>query len=511
MDDDRFDPAGTPRRAADSVEWLAALWELAEERDSRCANPGLLTLLRFTPGLSAHPAMAAVASERRRNSRDQLVKAIVRDAYSEPTSAAELRTALEGLAARSHDIVGPGPCQVVAQARAEAERRVAAIAGRLDPAADLAAVTGEQVQLQILVAPSVFLPPPQSGRHGVLLRRADRWVAHLHFGFPLEGDVEAFDINRPWLLGGAWHYAIDIYLQRHWPPIAERLADRRDLAEAASAAMESSRGGEGAARGEWSWIGALRAHVGVAFKCLLSRRQGLPDGIHRAFARAAGLSLFPWFEAWLIDAASGGRPLDTVLRALPEALTQDRPAWESLGRAASLPPTVNLALISPGARRAQLVVPDDWSDDDATAAVAGWRLLSLPVVRHGEWLRASSGGTPVIAFGDPARNPLVGRVLAQRGLALEALEATRPAIIALSAAGFEGAPWCVAVAVQRPETAATLHMEMALKQTSSYVLLDGPVVIGAGRVAISDLAPPGPLASSACRAVAGRDGVAAEV
>jgi hypothetical protein len=496
MHDDRFDPAAAPRRAADSVEWLAALWELAEAQDSRCANPGLLTLLRFMAGWSAHPAMVAVASERRRTSRDSLIKAIVRATYGEPTSAAELRMALEDLAARSHDIVGAGVCQVVAQARAEAERRVEAIAGRLDPAADLAAVTGEHVQLQIVVAPSVFLPPPQSGRHGVLLRRADHWVAHLHFGFPLDGDVEAFDINRTWLLGGAWHYAIDIYLQRHWPPIAERLADRRDLAEAVSAAMESSRG-EG-----WSWIGALRAHVGVAFKCLLSKRLGLPDGIHRAFARASGLSLFPWFEAWLIDAASGRR-LDAVLQALPEALTQDRPAWESLGRAAGLPPTINFALISPEARRASLVVPDDWSDDTAAAAVAGWRLLSLPVVRHGEWLRASSGGTPVIAFGDPARNPLVGRVLAQRGLALETLEATRPAIIALSAPGFEGATWCIAVAVQRPETAATLHMEMALKQTCSYVLLDGPVVIGAQQVAISDLAPPGPRASSARRAVAG--------
>jgi hypothetical protein len=505
MHDDRVDPAGAPRRAADSVEWLAALWELAEGRDSRCANPGLLTLLRFTPGWSAHPAMVAVASERRRSSRDQLIKAIVRDTYGEPTRAAELRMTLEDFAARSHDIMGAGPCEVVAQARAEAERRVAAIAGRLDPAADLAAVTGEHVQLQIVVAPSAFLPPPQSGRHGVLLRRADHWVAHLHFGFPLKGDIEAFDINRPWLLGGAWHYAIDIYLQRHWPPIAERLADRRVLAEAVSAAMASSRGGEG-----WSWIGALRAHVIVAFKCLLSRRQGLPDGIHRAFARAAGLSLFPWFEAWLIDAASGGRPLDAVLQALPEALTQDRPDWEDLGHA-GLPPTVNLALISPEARRASLVVPDDWSDAAAAAAVAGWRLLPLPVVRHGEWLRASSGGTPVIAFGDPAQNPLVGRVLAQRGLALEALQATRPAIIALSAPGFEGAPWCIAVAVQRPETAATLHMEMALKQTSSYVLLDGPVVIGAQQVAISDLAPPAPLASSMRRAIAGRDVVGGEV
>jgi len=113
MDEDGRDPAGASRRAAECVEWLAALWELAEGRDSRCANPGLLTLLRFTPGLSAHPAMVAVASERRRTSRDQLVKAIVRDAYGEPTRAAALRLALEGLAARS-----PGPSPTMSCDRA---------------------------------------------------------------------------------------------------------------------------------------------------------------------------------------------------------------------------------------------------------------------------------------------------------------------------------------------------------------------------------------------------------
>jgi hypothetical protein len=503
MDEEGPTPRGATLRAGDRVEWLAALWELAEGRDSRCANPGLLALLGLSPRLRAHPAMVAVARERRSASRDPVLKAVVRDAYGEPTGAAELGVAIDELATRSQEIVGDGPCQVVAQARAEAQRRVEVIAGQLDPAADLAAVTGERVPMQVVVVPSVFLPPPQSGRHGVLVRRADHWTAHLHFGFPLDGDVEAFDINRPWLLGGAWHYAIDLYLQRHWPLLAERFADRRELGEAVAAALESSRDGA-----DWSWLRALRAHVGVAFKCLLSRRQGLPDGIHRAFARASGLSLFPWFEAWLTAAASGDQPLDRALHSLPEAMAQDQPAWESLGRAMGLPPTVNLALISPGARRASLVVPDDWSDGAVTAAVAGWRLLPLPVVRYGEWLRANRGDAPVIAFGDPVQNPLVGRVLSQRGLALETLEAARPAIIALSTAGFEGAPWCIAVAVKRPETAEKLHMEMALKQTSSYMLLDGPVLIKAARVAVSDLAPPGPLASTERRAEMGRDGVA---
>lgn len=506
MDEDRPTPGGATPRAGDRVEWLAALWELAEGRDSRCANPGLLALLGLSPTLRAHPAMVAVARERRSASRDSVLKAVVRDAYGEPAGAAELGMAIDVLATQAPEIVGAGPCQVVAQARAEAQRRVEVIAGQLDPAADLAALTGEWVPMQVVVGPSVFLPPPQSGRHGVLVRRADHWIAHLHFGFPLDGDVEAFDINRTWLLGGAWHYAIDLYLQRHWPLVAERLADRRELGEAVAAALESSRDGA-----DWSWLRALRAHVGVAFKCLLSRRQGLPDGVHRAFARAAGLSLFPWFEAWLTDAAAGDRPLDCALQSLPEAMAQDQPVWEGLGRAAGLPPTVNLALISPGARRASLVVPDDWSDDAVTAAVAGWRLLPLPVVRYGEWLRANSGDAPVIAFGDPVQNPLVGRVLTQRGLSLETLEATRPAIIALSAAGFEGAPWCIAVAVKRPETAEKLHMEMALKQTCSYMLLDGPVVIGAARVAISALAPSDPLTSLHAARLRDAAGVAGDI
>lgn len=473
------------RCAVDGVEWLAALWELTEGAHSRSANPGLVRLLRFTHQWSAHPALVMLASERRRKSRDQLIKDIIRGTYGEQTDTAELQVAITGLAAQARDIIGAGPYEVVAQARAEAQRRADAIAGQIDPMTDLAAVTGEQIPLQVVVAPSVFLPPPQAGRHGALVRQGDHWVAFLHFGFPLAGDVEEFNINRTWLLGGVWHYAIDIYLQRHWPTIAARLAALPELADAVSTVLAPSRDSEA-----WSWIGALRAHVNVAFKCLLSRRQGLPDGIHRAFARAAGLSMFPWFEAWLVDAASAGRPLDTLLQTLPEAMLQDRPGWERVGHASGLPPTVNLALISPEARRATLVVPDDWSDAAVDAAVAGWRLLSLPVVRHREWLRESTGETAVIAFGAPARNPLVGRVLTQRNLALEALEATRPAIIALSAAGFEGAPWCIAVAVQSPETAATLHVEIALKQTSSYVLLDGPVVIGAERVALSDLAAP---------------------
>ena len=82
----------------------------------------------------------------------------------------------------------------------------------------------------------------------------------------------------------------------------------------------------------------------------------------------------------------------------------------------------------------------------------------------------------VAAFGEPERNPLVGGVLAGRGLSFDGT-AGDPALLALSPPGFDAAPWCIAVAVTRPETAAGLRMEMALRQTSTWTLFDGGTVV----------------------------------
>jgi hypothetical protein len=425
-----------------------------------------------------------VARLRRVQSRDRLIKAVASAAYGEASDQLGLFEALQSLRAEAEDLLGSGPYRFIQQGRGEARQRVADLAGKLDPAADLAEVTGERLPLRVVLAPSVFLPPPQAGRHGALVRRSEEWVAHLSFGFPLHQDPEQFSINRPWLLGGAWHYAIHLYLERYWPSIARRLAERHELAAAVEQALGAMQD-----RDVRPWTDILRTHVNVAMKGLLSRRLGLPDSVHRAFARASGLVLFPWVEEWLQDSRAEGTALAAHIATLPEALAAARPRWESLARSgASSPPTINLALISPSARRACFVVPDEWSAEAAAAAVAGWRLLPLPLVRYGEWLRARTAGAgPVIAFGEPERNPLVRQVLEQRGLDLAATAAADPAIIALSAPGFEAAAWCIAVAVTRPETANPLHIEMALQQTSSYVILDGGILVGAGRVSLNRL------------------------
>lgn len=474
------------QRAIDNVEWLAALCQLRGEGEPPSANPHLLTLLRFTPKLGDHPAFECVSRLRRAQSRDQLIKALVNAAYTETAGRGELDKSLQAFGADVEELLGSGPHGVIGQARAEAAQRTADIAGELDPATDLAEITGERLPLRVVLAPSVFLPPPQAGRHGALLRRPNEWVAHLHFGFPLHQVPGQFSIGRPWLLGGGWHYAIHLYLEGCWPEVARRLADEEELSLALAAALSE--------HAEGSVENRLRAHVNVALKCLLSRRLGVPDSVHRAFAQARGLVLFPWFEEWLLGSGVEGAELAQHIAALPEALAASRPRWERMARSgSSLPSVVNLALVSPSARRASLVVPDTWSEDAAAAAVAGWRLLPLPLVRYGDWMRTRAGsGDPVIAFGEPENNPLVRRVLEQRGLSLASLDAAEPAIIALSLPGFEDAPWCLAVAVKRPQAAAGLRMEMALKHTNSYVIFESGIPVGAGRVALEPSVPDAP-------------------
>src|SRR5581483_7127737 len=114
---------------AAQVEWLAGLWELTEGRDSRSANPDLLTLLRFSPGLTRHPAFECVARLRKARSRDRLIKELVSASYS---AHGELYDATHALLAEVEDLIGIGPHAVIEQARATARQRVLDLAGVLD-------------------------------------------------------------------------------------------------------------------------------------------------------------------------------------------------------------------------------------------------------------------------------------------------------------------------------------------------------------------------------------------
>lgn len=461
------------RLVADCVEWLAALWELKEAKRSQSANPHLLNLLRFTPGVAKHPAFEQVVQLSGEHSRDRLIKGVIDAAYGKPTEHAELFEALQGFRGQAEELVGAGFHQAIGEGRTEALEKAREIAGVLDPAADLAEAAGERPSLRVVLAPSVFLPPPQAGRHGALVHEPEGYVAYLMFGLPLTQDPERFYITRPWLLGGAWHYAIVLYLRRHWPPIARELAGDQVLAEAVARASGLPEDGSGR-----SWTDHLQSHVNVALKCLLSRRLGVPDAVHQAFAKVSGLRLFPWIKEWLLDSDAEGPELTARLATLPEALAAGRSEWERVAQAgAGVPPAINLALISATAKRATLVVPDGWPEQAAAAAVASWRLLPVPLMRYSEWLsQRAEEASPVIAFGEPESNPLVKDVLEQRDLGFESLSVDDPTITALAPLNAGEGSWCIAVAAS-PESAARLRIETALDQTSSYFIADGGVVV----------------------------------
>jgi hypothetical protein len=480
------------RNAIDAVEWLVAIWELTEPEGSRSANPDLVALLQ-TPSVLAHPVVQTVARVRAAERRDRAIKAVVSGCYGDATALPDLCATLGQFVDRIGDLLDANRLDAIQQARGEAQRRAEALCGAWDPVGDLTPLVGERVPARIVLAPSVFLPLPNAGRHGVLVRRPDdSSIVHLHFGFAL--GRSHFSANRTWLLGGAWHYAIRLYLDRHWPTIAQRLADRSDLGRAVRDLIAAPRTApaSGPMPDERPWTDVMAAHLTMAIKCVLSHRLGLADGFHRVASRAEGCVLAPWFEEWLEAGLAEHVGFARHLATLPEAFAAQQSRWESLAVAeASTPLTanVNFRIWSPEARRATVVVPDEWTDDAAAAAVAGWSGLSLPVQRYGEWMRSSAGdASPVIAIGEPERNPLVRRVLDQWGLSLTAFALEAPSIVATSLPGFVEAEWCLAVAVTGPESAAHVRIPALVKQTRPYVVFDGGVAVDA-----SELRRPTPL------------------
>jgi hypothetical protein len=469
------------RIAVDCVEWLAALWELTEEPASASANPHLVALLRVEPRLLAHPARQLVISLRTSNTRDQLIKLLVMSAYIDVPGADEIVRAVQSFSRDAAIWCSPAVSDLIAWARADALDRSARIAGPLEAAADLAELVGERLPFRVVLGPSVFLPCPQVGRHGALVQLPSETLAHLHFGFPVHGGPYAFKFTRDWFVGGAWHYAIQSYLARRWPPVAQRIAARPQLMKALSRvfAVGASRRGHATITGQ-GVLDVLAIHVNFAMKCALCRRLGWPQGLHRALADAEGLVLFSWVEPWLLDGVDRNVKLPEYLLTLPDALAAVQAEWKdkrSVDRAVPFM-AVNLAVASRSARSATFVLPDEWSDVASQAAVAGWRPLALPRLRVSDWNRRRTADiNPVIAFGEPERNDLVRGVLEQRGLSLARVNARHPAIIALSEPGFDGRDWCLAVAVTRPETAAMLHIEMALTSTGPYIICDGRAVI----------------------------------
>jgi hypothetical protein len=444
--------------AAERVELMALLWQLLDGEAAYCANPRLLTAMRFLPELSAVPAARQLRDLRQTKSRDRLIKGLVSAAHRVPAplDVANFAGALDDLSdewdGRLEGLAAP-----LTAAYAQMRKQAAPLAEGLNPAADVAAITGERDPLEVVVLPSLFLPPPQNGRHSVLIDAArDGAVAYLHFGFPLNDDFSQFGISHYWLLGGAWHYSVERFIRRHWFTIAADLEARSDLKAVLTAALADHR--EAVA-----WPQIVAEHVNIAMKCLLCQSVRMPDMVHHAFARTQGMAFFGWFKNWMVELGCHPQTFVMEFRRLAQEMDARKDELVAVAAATpSGPASINFALASRQHRRV-IVLPDHWDDALRERIGRRWSLISDTLLRESEWRGAfDRAATSAIAFGQVGRDVTVDELLARRGLSLGQSREGGELLVSLSPPKRARKPWQIAIGVHDPEVAGNFSADHAM-------------------------------------------------
>jgi hypothetical protein len=447
--------ANPSQRAAERVELLALLWQVLDGDSAYCANPRLLMATRLVPELQSVPATVLLRSLREESSRDQLIKGLVVSVHgqSAPPEIAELADALDALSRRWDGLLEALAPPLTAAYR-EMRVRADPLAAGLDPATDLARITGEPDALEVVVLPSLFLPPPQNGRHSVLVDApGEPAVAYLHYGFPLDDDPAQFGINAYWLLGGAWHYAVTRFIRRHWRAISDDLRAMPDVGAELAAALAEH-------RVEVAWPAIVAEHLNVALKCVMCAQARLPESIHRSFARTQGLALFGWFREWLAGLAREPGTFVAGFRELPRVLEARCDELVAVARATrSGPAAINFALAS-RQHRPVIVLPDHWDDALRERIGRRWSLVTGSLLGEREWRAADDRtDTSAIVFGEVGRDGLVDRLLASRELSLEPSNEGGEVLVSLFPGETVRQPWQIAIAVRDPEVAGHFAAE----------------------------------------------------
>lgn len=447
--------AATPSQlAAERTELLAVLWQVLDGDSAYCANPRLLMAMRLVPELQATTAIALLRELRQATSRDQLIKGLVGAAHGQPASTeiAELAAAIDGLS-DAWDGLLEALAPLVSAGYREMRERADPLAAGLEPAADLAAITGERDVLDVVVLPSLFLPPPQNGRHSVLVDAGARPVAYLFYGYPLDDDPAQFGINAYWLLGGAWHYAVNRFIGRHWPAISADLRAMPDLQTALTAALADH-------RGTIEWPQIVGEHASIALKCILCAHARLPETIHRSFARTQGLALFGWFREWIAQLALDPRTFVAGFRDLPRTLDARRDELVAAANATrSGPAAINFALAS-REHRPVIVLPDHWNDALRERIGRRWSLVTGSLLREREWRSAEERAcASAIVFGQVGRDGLIDELLTSRDLTLDQSPEGGEVLVSLFPGESVRRPWQIAIAVHDPEVAGNFAAE----------------------------------------------------
>jgi hypothetical protein len=462
--------------SARTVDLLALLEWFAEIEDAAPANPALARAAAASFGAGEGVAIGLLRLLRGVWGRDTLIKSVVRVCHG--TAGDQNDVAHEALVAlveelKRIDALHQPAWDDLRREQIEALRSgVDDLAAGLDPIRDFAEVTGEPCPLSVAVAPCLFLPPPQEGRHGVFLPLTPTPSAQLYFGFPLADDPVRYGIDRQFLCFGAWHYAMTGFLRSCWPPIEPALREAADVEPVFAGSLRRDR--------KRPWPAAVEEHLKLALRCQVAERSGGRRSHFRLLAEAFGLPHFEWFTEGIDRARASGLPLRHHIANLPEALASSVRAGELGNRSCPIPEAINLTLIAQRRDALCIVVPDDWNDSLIEKAYDCWSELSVPVVRHASWSVSPDAPTsPAIALGNPGNNPIVATVLERRAMKVPA--ADDAALVVALTPETEREPWYVAVAAKRAEAAASVTLEVAVRLTCSFAIVDA-----AGRVLASD-------------------------
>jgi hypothetical protein len=443
---------------AERVELLALLWQVLDGDAAYCANPRLLMITKLLPELQQDQATQKLAVLRKTYDRDRLIKLLTGDAHgvnTDPTIRA-LAADLDTLSNR-WDALLQGLAAPLTQAYHTMRDRAAQLTVGLDPVRDMERLTGEHDSLTLRFCPSLFLPPPQTGRHSSLVSSHDGGAAaYLFFGFPLDSDPAQYGINAPWLLGGAWHYPVTRFIERHWPAIAPALASDKQLETALSAALQGH-------RDKVVWPGFIVEHLVLVLKCALCRASGLPDRVHRDFARTQGAAFFDWFVSWISDIAKNSADFVTAFELLPETLAaKQRDLIEAADMMQSGASSINFAMASRQPR--VIVVPDHWDVALREKIRRRWSLVARTIIAESEWnQRAGRAVECMIAFGEVGRDQMVDDLLDAIDDEPVAIGAEHDLIVALLPQRRANSPWQLAIGVRDAELAGSFSAEHTMK------------------------------------------------
>lgn len=458
---------------AERVELMALLWQMLDGDAAYCANPRLLMVTKLLPELLDDPAARLLAILRETYDRDRVVKLLTSDAHGTGNDPAgqTFASALDALSNRWDSLL-QGLAAPLTQAYCTMRDRAERLTEGLDPVGDMHRLTGERDPLTMVFSPSLFLPPPQNGRHSSLVTSGDgNSTAYLFYGFPLDSDPARFGINPHWLRGGAWHYPVTRFVERHWQSISATLTNDKMLGTALTAAMEDH-------RDKVMWPGCIAEHLVLALKCALCRESGLPDLVHRDFARTQGAAFFDWFVTWMMCIVQDPPRFVAEFERLPKTLAARQ--QELIDAAAAMQSgasSINFAMASRQPR--VIVVPDHWDDALREKIRRRWSLVARTIIAESDWRQRVGGEAEcVIAFGEVGSDKLIDDLLQTIEDDPETIGSGHDLVVALMPHHRAKNPWQLAIGVRDSELAGSLAAEHVMRSFQRTVRFSRDDVIG---------------------------------